>query len=65
MSFKSKNKQSGVALITAVLIVSLAVVASISIAENYELNFRRTITALIAARHGHMLKELKNGQKQF
>ncbi len=45
MSFQSKNKQSGVALITAVLIVSLAVVASISIAENYELNFRRTITA--------------------
>ncbi len=45
MKYKSRNNQSGVALITAVLIVSLAVVASISIAENYELNFRRTVTA--------------------
>lgn len=45
MNFKSKNKQSGVALITAVLIVALAVVASISIAENYQLNFRRSVTA--------------------
>jgi len=45
MNFKSKNKQSGVALITAVLIVALAVVASVSIAENYQLNFRRTVTA--------------------
>jgi len=44
MIYQSKNKQSGVALITALLIVSLAVVASISIAENYELNFRRTTT---------------------
>jgi general secretion pathway protein K len=43
-NYKSKNKQSGVALITAVLIVALAVVASISIAENYQLNFRRTVT---------------------
>jgi general secretion pathway protein K len=45
MNFKSKKKQSGVALITAVLIVALAVVASVSIAENYQLNFRRTVTA--------------------
>ncbi len=45
MNSTSKNKQSGVALITAVLIVALAVVASVSIAESYELNFRRTITA--------------------
>jgi general secretion pathway protein K len=45
MSHRSKHKQSGVALITAVLIVALAVVASISIAENYQLNFRRTVTA--------------------
>ena len=45
MNLKSKKKQSGVALITAVLIVAVAVVASISIAENYQLNFRRTVTA--------------------
>ena len=45
MNFKSRKKQSGVALITAVLIVALAVVASVSIAENYQLNFRRTVTA--------------------
>jgi general secretion pathway protein K len=45
MKYPSRNKQGGVALITAVLIVSLAVIASVSIAENYELNFRRTVTA--------------------
>ena len=45
MNYRSTHKQSGVALITAVLIVALAVVASISIAENYQLNFRRTVTA--------------------
>lgn len=45
MNYNSKHKQSGVALITAVLIVALAVVASISIAESYQLNFRRTVTA--------------------
>ncbi len=45
MKHTSRNKQGGVALITAVLIVSLAVIASVSIAENYELNFRRTVTA--------------------
>jgi len=44
-NIKSRNKQSGVAIITAILIVSIAVVAAISIAENYELNFRRTVTA--------------------
>jgi len=42
---KSNSKQSGVALITAVLIVSIATVASIAIADNYQLNFRRTVTA--------------------
>ncbi len=45
MKLKSRNKESGVALITAVLIIAIAVVASVSIAENYELNFRRTVTA--------------------
>ena len=45
MNYRSTHKQSGVALITAVLIVALAVVASISIAESYQLNFRRTVTA--------------------
>lgn len=41
----SHKKQSGVALITAVLIIALAVTASVSIASNYQLNFHRTENA--------------------
>ena len=44
MAHKQK-KQSGVALITAVLIVAIAVVAAISVAENYQYNFYRTESA--------------------
>ena len=40
----NKN-QSGVALITAVLIIALAVTASVSIASNYQMNFHRTENA--------------------
>ena len=39
------NKQSGVALITAVLIIALAVTAAVTIAANYQLNFHRTENA--------------------
>ena len=39
------NKQSGVALITAVLIIALAVTAAVTIAANYQLTFHRTENA--------------------
>ena len=39
------KQQSGVALITAVLIIALAVTAAITIAANYQLNFHRTENA--------------------
>ncbi len=41
----TRNKQSGVALITAVLIIALAVTAAVTIAANYQLNFHRTENA--------------------
>ena len=41
----SKNKQAGVAVITAVLVLALAATAAISISANYQLNMRRTENA--------------------
>ena len=45
MLHHSNKNQSGVALITAVLIIAIAVTASVSIASNYQLNFHRTENA--------------------
>lgn len=38
----SKTKQAGVAVITAMLVLAIAATAAISIAENYQLDFRRS-----------------------
>jgi general secretion pathway protein K len=43
--YLGKGKQSGVAVITAVLVLALAATAAISISANYQLNMRRTENA--------------------
>ena len=43
------NKQSGIAVITAVLVLAIAATAAVTIAANYQLDFRRTENSIMSS----------------